>query len=54
MKRKEFENWLERRSIVNHGSLRNHEARRNSELAKKRIEHQMRREIALWNKADEL
>lgn len=53
VRRKEYKDYLERRSAINHGSLLNHEANRNPILAKKRILNQMKREIALWTK-DEL
>ena len=54
LRRKEYKDYLERRSAINHGSLLNHESNRNPILAKKRILNQMKREIEIWAKQDEL
>lgn len=54
LRRKEYKDYLERRSAINHGSLLNHESNRNPILAKKRILNQMKREIEIWSKQDEL
>ena len=53
LRRKEYKDYLERKSAINHGSLLNHKSNRNTVLAKKRILNQMKREIELWTK-DEL
>lgn len=50
LRRKEYKDYLERRSAINHGSLLNHESNRNPTLAKKRILNQMKREIVLCTK----
>ena len=50
LRRKEYKDYLERRSAINHGSLLNHESNRNPILTKKRILNQMKREIALQTK----
>ena len=54
LRRKEYKDYLERKSAINHGSLLNHESNRNPILAKKRILNQMKREIEIWAKQDEL
>ena len=54
LRRKEYKDYLERRSAINHGSLLNHESNRNPILAKKRILNQMKREIEIWAKQDEI